>query len=216
MDPEPFYTLENYSSIQTDGHRIYYLVAAKGLATSELRSILIDGGDESTLQSPVPNPVLIHISPDGSTLLVKTQIGPRGDTESAIWLVAADGSGSRKLGEIEAQDAAWAPDGKTIVFAKGENLYLTDLRGDSPVKLAGTPGRAFWLRWSPDGRVLRFTLVDPNKLSYSLWELRPDGKLSQLLTGWKGLVRCAAAFGPPMANISCFVTVRTAGVITGS
>jgi Tol biopolymer transport system component/DNA-binding winged helix-turn-helix (wHTH) protein len=175
-------TVENYSSIQTDGRRIYY----SGTARAELHSTMVGGGEESTLRSPVSSPGILHISPDGSTLLVKEVLGPTGSTEGAIWLVSSDGSGWRRLAEVEAQDAAWAPDGKTIVFAKGQDLYLTNVQGTSPVKLATTPGRPFWLRWSPDGQKLRFTVVDPDRITYALWEVRLDGRLRKLLTNWKG------------------------------
>jgi hypothetical protein len=47
--------------------------------------------------------------------------------------VDVNGGAARKLSDIEAQDAAFAPDGKTIVLAKGRELYLTDLQGANPV-----------------------------------------------------------------------------------
>src|SRR5690349_1314003 len=58
--------------------------------------------------------------------------------------------------------------------------------GNTPVKLTSTSGRAFWLRWSPDGCRLRFTLLDPKTLGSSLWELQADRRLRQLLKEWKG------------------------------
>src|ERR1051326_4202289 len=143
-------TVENYSSIQSDGHRIYYSVGIFN-ARSQLRYVPVGGGDEVTVQSPISLPSILHISPDGSTLLLKEPVGPHGNTESAIWLLSPDGGSPRKFGDIEVEDAAWAPDGRTIVFSKGQALYLTDLQGNSPVRLASTPGRAFWLRWAADG-----------------------------------------------------------------
>jgi hypothetical protein len=35
--------------------------------------------------------------------------------------------------------------------------------------------RAYWIRWSPDGRHLRFTLIDTESQRRSLWELVADG-----------------------------------------
>ena len=172
-------TSEIYGSMQTDGHRIYYTV----LGENPLRYMSVNGGEEAALACPLSQYVtILHISPDGSTLLVKDLVGPRGSTESALWLVAVNGGTVRKLGDIEAQDAAFAPDGKTIVFAKGRDVYLTDTQGTSPVKLAVAPGRAFWLRWSPDGLRLRFSVVEQNTQRSTLWELRRDYRLHQLLT----------------------------------
>jgi Tol biopolymer transport system component/DNA-binding winged helix-turn-helix (wHTH) protein len=179
-------TVEAYDSLQSDGRRIYYTVASE----QALRSVSVNGGDEKVLPTPMEFPVLLHISPDGSTLLIKSTTGTTGSTESAIWLVPAEGGAARKLGEVQAQDAAWAPDGKTIVFAQGQDLYLSDNQGNTSVKLASTAGRAFWLRWSPDGSKLRFSVVDPKKLTYALWELRQGGELRLLLPDWKGAGVC--------------------------
>ncbi len=184
-------TVENYASIQSDGRRVYYSVNSHG-EEPQLRSVPIGGGVETMLASPIPSPAILHMSPDGSTLLVKEPVGQRGDTESAIWLLSTDGSSWRRLADVEAHDGAWAPDGKTIVFAKGREIYLTDLQGNTPAKLASISGRATWLRWSPDGRELRFTVIDSDRRRSTLWTLGSDGKLRQLLTQWKdaGLVCC--------------------------
>src|ERR1700756_912755 len=41
------------------------------------------------------------------------------------------------------------------------------------------------MRWSPDGRLLRFTVTDPQTNGTSLWEVREDGSgLRPLLAGW--------------------------------
>ena len=98
--------------------------------------------------------------------------------------MSSEGGATRKLGDVKAHDAAFAPDGKTIIYAASSNLFLTDLQGRSSVKIASVPGRAFWLRWSPDGSTLRFSVVDPKKLTYTLWELKSNGELRQFLTQW--------------------------------
>ena len=174
-------TSEQYGSIQSDGRRVYYTAAGE----SALRFVSVNGGEESALPSPVPNPIILHISPDGSTLLVREILGSKGRSEAPLWLVETNGGAARKLGDIEAQDAAFAPDGKTIVVAMDQTLYLTDARGANPAKLAEVPGRAFWLRWSPNGERLRFSTEDKDAIAARLWELDRHGSLKQLLKGWK-------------------------------
>jgi Tol biopolymer transport system component len=62
-----------------------------------------------------------------------------------------------------------------VVSAEGGDLH----------KLVSVPGLAFWLRWSPDGERLRFTLLDPRRQTTELWEVRADGShLHPLLSGW--------------------------------
>jgi Tol biopolymer transport system component len=99
--------------------------------------------------------------------------------------VDVNSGAARRLGDIEAQDAAFAPDGKTILVAKQRELYLTDMQGANPVKLAEAPGTVLWPRWSPDGQRLRFDVWDG--VTRTLWELNRDGTPHQLFTRWKKL-----------------------------
>ncbi len=99
--------------------------------------------------------------------------------------IPANGGPRQRLGDIKAQDAAWSPDGKSIAFAQGSNLFLADDLGSPPRKLATTPGLPFWLRWSPDGKVLRFTLNDTKTGVRTLWQANLSGSIEQLFAGWK-------------------------------
>lgn len=175
----PFFT-EALQSIQTDGQRIYYTDKL-----SRLRFVSITGGEEGYVQTDAVNVALLHISPDGSKLLVRDFISSEGSSEGPLWLVPANGGPRQRLGDIQAQDAAWSPDSKTIAFVQGSNLFLTDDLGAPPRKLATTPGRPFWLRWSPDGKVLRFTLNDTKTQVRTLWQANLSGSIQQLFAGWK-------------------------------
>ena len=64
------------------------------------------------------------------------------------------------------------PDDQSILYAAGNDLYVAPLTGAEPERYASLPGRAFWLRWSPDGKLLRFTLFDPLTHTQALWELK--------------------------------------------
>jgi len=194
---------ETYPSIQTDGRRIYY-----SDTSGRLRYVAVGGGEEELLSaSPFPV-VLLHISPDGSTLLAREAMGQGGASESALWLVPANGGSSRRFGDIEAQDAAWSPDGKAIAFAEGQTLFLTDDRGSSPRKLTATSGRAFWLRWSPDGKRLRFTVFDSKVGTRTLWEMRVDGSPHQLLANWKGGGDLCNGIWSPDGRSYLFLNIR--------
>ncbi len=76
-------------------------------------------------------------------------------------------------------------DGKAILYATGNELHLSNLNDGSQRLYATLPGRAFWLRWSPDGKLLRFTVLDPITHTASLWDL-PVGSSTPtpILPGW--------------------------------
>jgi Tol biopolymer transport system component len=57
--------------------------------------------------------------------------------------------------------------------------------GSAARKLVTTPGRAYWLRWSPGGSRLRFTIVDSQTHATSLWEVSANGRnLHPLFPQW--------------------------------
>jgi Tol biopolymer transport system component len=95
------------------------------------------------------------------------------------------GGSPRTLGNLLAHDATWSPDGRKIVYANGNDLFLASSDGSESRKLVTAPGPTSWPRWSPDGTRLRFTVFDPNTNSYSLWEVSAGGtNLHRLLPGW--------------------------------
>ena len=173
---------ENYRSIQSDGRRVYF---ATNTPEHPLRSVAVSGGEEHWIPTALKVPVILHLSPDGTYLLLREHTSDKGTTEAPVWLVATNGGAARRLGEVVAQDAAFAPDNRTIVFATGQELFLTDTQGIRPVKIAEAKGHPYWLRWSPDGRLLRFSVQDPTTLQSTLWEIGADRKLRRLLTDWE-------------------------------
>jgi Tol biopolymer transport system component/DNA-binding winged helix-turn-helix (wHTH) protein len=176
------YLGEVQGRILTDGRRIYFA----SMGENPLRYVSVNGGEATPILSPVSHWVVtLDISRDGEYLLLKDMYGPRGGMEAPIWVVDVNNGAARKLGDVEAQDAAFAPDGKTVVVAKGQGLYLTDMQGLNPVKLAEASGRVFWPCWSPDSQHLRFSVWDGVTGTAKLWELSRDSTLRQLFPGWK-------------------------------
>src|SRR5947208_10457860 len=91
----------------------------------------------------------------------------------------------RRLADTAAHDGAWSPDEKKLVYAKGNDLYLANGDGTESHRLASLSGRAWGTTWSPDGSLIRFTVVDPKTRVGSLWQVSADGaNLHPLLPGW--------------------------------
>lgn len=161
------------SPLATDGSRIYFTAVKDQVVGPAYVSIA--GGDQVLMAVPPRPAVLLHISPDGSVLLVyEPGAGERSD-EGYLWLVPTAGGGPRRLGSTGGHDGAWSPDGRHIVYAFEQDLYVTDGDGSNGRKLTTTPGKTSWIRWSPDAIRMRFTLVDPKTGERSLWECLADG-----------------------------------------
>jgi Tol biopolymer transport system component/DNA-binding winged helix-turn-helix (wHTH) protein len=176
-------TMESLPATATDGVRIFASVIENGRAA--LSQIFVSNGSIQPLALPseIASPSLGDLSPDGSKLLLRSHLSP--ESEQTLWLVPTDGGSAFRVAGILAHDATWMPDGKSILYATGNELFLTSIDDSTQTIYATLPGRAFWLRWSPDGKLLRFTLLDPLTHTASLWEL-PAGshKPTQILANW--------------------------------
>lgn len=166
--------MESLAASASDGVHLFAPVIENG--HSALVSISLSGGAEALLSIPpeISSPALADISPDGSRLLLREHLSP--ESEQPLWVVPTIGGSARRVGSVLAHDATWMPGGEGILYANGNDLMLTQLTGNSPEVYAPLPGRAFWLRWEPNGKLLRFTIIDPIAHTLSLWQLRPGDR----------------------------------------
>jgi len=172
---------ESFPGTATDGSRIYFPQIENG--RSVLAQALIADGETSTLSLPdeLAAPSLGDISPDGSRLLLRNHLATA--PEQALWIVSTIGGTARRIPGILAHDATWMLDGQHILYATGDELYVARDNGSESRKFATVPGRAFWLRWSPDGRRLRFTLLNSETHTSTLWEIAGNGSGAHMLLG---------------------------------
>ncbi len=172
---------ETFPAGATDGFHLFVSVIDGGSST--IATVPISGGSTVNLNIPeeVASPLLSDISPDGSHLLVRNHLSP--ESEQPLWVVPTSGGSALRLGHVLAHDATWMPNGSDILYAAGDELYLVDASGENPHVFATLPGRAFWLRWNPVGKLLRFTIVDPIAHTEALWQLSlSDRKPRQVLS----------------------------------
>jgi Tol biopolymer transport system component/DNA-binding winged helix-turn-helix (wHTH) protein len=174
---------ESFPGTASDGSRIYFPEIENGRAV--LAQALVADGETTTLPLPdeLAAPSLSDISPDGSRLLLRNHLATA--PEQALWIVSTIGGTARRIPGILAHDAAWMPDGQRILYATGDDLYTARDSGAESRKFATLPGRAFWLRWSPDGSMLRFTLLNSETHTSTLWQIAGDGSgAHMLLSRW--------------------------------
>ncbi|MGA7158117.1 MAG: winged helix-turn-helix domain-containing protein [Acidobacteriaceae bacterium] len=176
-------SMENLAAATTDGVHLYAATIDGG--HSILSAISISGGlvEPINIPSEVASPALGDISPDGSRLLLRDHLSP--ESEQPLWVVPTIGGSALRVGDVVAHDATFMPDGDGILYANGNELYLTHLANEQPVHYASLPGRAFWLRWEPNGKLLRFTILDPIAHTLSLWQITPSNRTPRrILSGF--------------------------------
>ncbi|HEY4011686.1 MAG TPA: winged helix-turn-helix domain-containing protein [Acidobacteriaceae bacterium] len=175
--------MEDLSPAVTDGVHLFAATIDNG--HDGLAAVALADGSVTPLNVPdeVAGPALGDISPDGARLLLRDHLSP--ESEQPLWAVPTIGGSALRIGNVLAHDATWMPNNGGILYANGTNLYLSVITSGTPQLYATLPGRAFWLRWSPDAKLLRFTIIDPLTHTTSLWQLSAaDHKPHQLLPGF--------------------------------
>jgi eukaryotic-like serine/threonine-protein kinase len=164
----------------TDGNRIYLTqFRPEGLT---LGQVGVGGGETSSIPVPIESMTLNDISADHTQLLAGKLI-PTGSEDAPFWSVPLPAGSPRQLGNVQGRSAAWSPDGQTLVYCSGSDLYLAKADGSSPRHLATFKEAPFLPRFSHDSSRIRFTLAAEN--ASSLWEIRVDGSGGhELFAGW--------------------------------
>jgi Tol biopolymer transport system component/DNA-binding winged helix-turn-helix (wHTH) protein len=165
--------LEKGPYLVTDGGRIYF-----GERDAQRRSVIAEvsvvGGSVSTVaRLPGLFNCPIDYSPLRSELLAFSCVN-----QTPLWAISIPGATSpRRVGNFLIDGAEWSADGQSIIYATGNRFETVRADGSDPRTLATVPGIPEYPRISPDGKVLRFTLIDFATAPdfYSLWEMGVDG-----------------------------------------
>ena len=139
--------------------------------------------DRSLVASPFSNLQALDLSPDHTKLLVAPiQSGSKDDE---FWTLPVAKGSPERIGDLSGRDAAWSADGQHLVFSKGSVIYLAGANGTQVHELFTASGSVFAPRFSPDGKIIRFTVSDVAQNTTQLWEIAQDGSNPHaLLANW--------------------------------
>ena len=153
----------------TDGNRLYFQSQGHPVEMS------VNGGPAAPLRVSIPGMRMLDISSDASEMLaLKPDINDE-TGRGSIWSVPVLGGYPRKLGSQIARDARWSPDGRMIVYADRNSLYVSDREGANLRKIWDAPARIAMPCFSPDSRRIRATVQGKENSSPKIWELNADG-----------------------------------------
>jgi len=167
----------------TDGARVY-LAEGSGAAVQSIAEVSASGGETALLPTSLGLPEVLDIAGNRSELLV-TNFSHK--LAWPLWRLRLPSGAPGRVGDVLATAAAWSPDAKEIAFIRNRELYRANSDASNVRRIATLPGPAFWLRWSPDGTRMRFTVGNPIDKSglLSLWDVAADGKgLHAFLGEW--------------------------------
>jgi Tol biopolymer transport system component len=133
---------------------------------------------------------LIDVSSDGSTLLVRSNVG--GLTYAyPLWTVRTLGGSAHLLGKAE--NGAFSPDGNTVVYSTANSdLHIVGSDGTQDRNVGKAQGFCMSFSWSPDGKKIRFTSdnftsdnSNGTRNDNALWEMSSSGaNLHRVLPQW--------------------------------
>ena len=144
------------TTVLTDGPRLYIQENAHGRFV--VAQVSASGGQTVPIAMNFANVDLDNLSPDRSEIVVGSFTGQ--EIDQPLFAVPTLGGSPRQLTSFPGQDVTWTLNGDLLV-SRGNELVLVDRSGGTRTWLKFSDPResAYWLRWSPDGKRLRFTLV---------------------------------------------------------
>jgi Tol biopolymer transport system component len=176
----------------TDGIRLYFTQ----FSPNSIAQLGISGGEIARLPLAIPgqNAFLWDVSPDGSHALITTP--EDGHANYSQWIVPVLGGPARRV--ADGSGGAFSPDGGSLIYSTvNGDIFLARTDGTVNRKLANVPPvafgeAAFWFRWSPDRKTIRFSVGNNSRL----WEMSADGSgIHPLLPSWKGgAERCCGSW----------------------
>jgi len=186
------YRIQN--TMITDGLRVYF----QSLDSHGLLQVSTAGGESAPLPVPLDPTTLIGLSPARSELLL---VGPPDNSGAievgGIWTMPVLGGQVQRIGDIIALDATWSPDGSSIYYTTGPDIWLARSDGTQARKILTAKGEPNWIRFSPDGKLFRFDVLDRKLHIDSIWEARADGSgLRRLFSGDTWPNECCGAWTP--------------------
>jgi len=168
-----------YDNLLTDGSRIYF---NEGTDFSlKIAQVAVVGGPTATIPVEIQAPILIGLSPEGASLLalVGPFIGPATLPLRTILLPTGE---VRRLGDIEALDASFAPEGR-ILFSRDGVLYLADKDGANLQKVLSAGAQIWGPNFSPDNKHMVYT-VNAGGAGLSIVVANPDGSGQRAVVGF--------------------------------
>lgn len=190
----------------TDGVHLYFIEGTPWAGGSGIAQVSAGGGETSEIVTPLREILAIYgVSPNFSEMLVANGVAVQADPATGrsggaaeVWAQPLPAGTPHRVGNIYATNACYTPDGMHILYSDGFALITIDTDGSNPHQLAKVHGMVRGLRYSPDGKRIRFNIqVSPEIDSGSLWEMDAKGNsLHQLLPNWKQPFQCCGNWSP--------------------
>jgi eukaryotic-like serine/threonine-protein kinase len=171
--------------VGTDGTRLYL---ENGIGSAA--QVAASGGAIQPVPLPLPRPMMLDVSPDGSTLLVMSLEKGLLKTHP-LYTVQILGGAYRYL--ADASSALWTPaEDSVLYFTPDGDSHLIRSDGTGAHKFVSLGEIPDSFSWRPDGSTIRYSIQN------RLWEMSSDGAHPhELLQGWRtSQQKCCGVWSP--------------------
>jgi Tol biopolymer transport system component/predicted Ser/Thr protein kinase len=192
-------------TLVTDGPRVYLQENIGGRYV--IAEVSSGGGDAVPMATDLSNLILCNLSADKSELLAVSFSGV--EIEGTLWGLPVLGGTPRRLSDFPVVDASWMPNGDLLV-SHDKQFWVIPTQGGAPRKFADPAAIPWWPRWSPDGRVLRFSRQALETGAVDQWEVSVEGtNMHRVLpSGWQENANKIQGNWMPDGNYFLFITCR--------
>jgi Tol biopolymer transport system component len=172
---------------RTDGVRLYFVEGMPFNSGSGIAQVSVTGGETTFIDTSLREVlVVMDISPDRSKLLVHNGFAGGPGLSGSLWIQPLPAGAPYRVANLIPSSASFTADSAHILFGEGRLLKVSNLDGSDPRLVGNLPGIIRGPRYSPDGKVIRFWLIQPQGTARSIWEMNADGtNLHPLLPNWK-------------------------------
>ena len=168
---------QKVGGLATDGRYVYFAEFRDGRVVPA--QVPVSGGEPRIIEvpfEPQTSVFVLDVARDGEQLLVKTGAGARPEEVAGpLWTISPVTGAARRLGDLEAHDARWSPDGARLAYIRDQGLFLAGSDGSAPRRLATVADNSGDLVWSTDGKRIRFRSGYPGSSDTRLWEVGVGG-----------------------------------------
>ena len=176
----------------SDGVHLYFTEGLPRTSGAGIAQVSAAGGETTLLPTTLKDVMAISsVSPDRSELLVANVATVGSDSVLELWAQPLPAGAPHRVGNIHALLATWTPDGSHIAYPDGDTIMMANKDGSAPHPLAKASGIVFGIRFSPDGRRIRFDITNPKTESNSLWEMDANGEnIHRVFPDWTSFHCC--------------------------
>jgi Tol biopolymer transport system component len=167
-----------------------------------------DGGAQHRLtpredgDATSPGRLFFQVDPAWSPDATKIAFSSRRAGSFDIYVMNADGTGTRKLTSGKDNDShpTWSEDGSRIAFERDGDIFVVATDGSDPRRISDPTADEGQPTWSPDGAWIAYVRRTPGTATRELWRMRPDGSSRRALTSQQATV-ATPAWSPDSARV---------------